>query len=200
MKVHQPAPPPATPWSRGEQITTTGGVQVITDGVGRSTTIIDNGRVVTITTLSDGSASVTVNGHLSTDPRVMHDAIRRLATTSSGGRLGGMIRVNGRALTTRDLLAGGVAAGAFTGVIVTIVVMTVLRALARLGRRPARPAVDGDTTPRLERIEQAVESIAIEVERVSEAQRYTARLLTERLPEASPALSRRTPERVATPH
>lgn len=33
---------------------------------------------------------------------------------------------------------------------------------------------------RLERIEQAVESIAIEVERISEAQRFTARLAAER--------------------
>lgn len=34
--------------------------------------------------------------------------------------------------------------------------------------------------PRLERIEQSLESVAVEVERVSEAQRFTARLLAER--------------------
>lgn len=33
---------------------------------------------------------------------------------------------------------------------------------------------------RLERLEQAVDAIAIEIERVSEAQRYTTKLLTER--------------------
>ncbi len=36
---------------------------------------------------------------------------------------------------------------------------------------------------RLARIEQAVESIAIEVERVSEGQRFTTRLLAERVQE-----------------
>jgi hypothetical protein len=49
-------------------------------------------------------------------------------------------------------------------------------------RKPARAshsAADTDSTARLERIEQAVDAIAIEVERVSEAQRYQARLLSE---------------------
>jgi len=45
---------------------------------------------------------------------------------------------------------------------------------------------------RLDRIEQAVDAIAIEVERMSESQRFTTRLLTERLPsaEALPAAER----------
>jgi hypothetical protein len=49
-------------------------------------------------------------------------------------------------------------------------------------RKPARVshrAADAESTARLERIEQAVDAIAIEVERVSEAQRYQARLLSE---------------------
>jgi hypothetical protein len=40
----------------------------------------------------------------------------------------------------------------------------------------------GDSVARLARIEQAIESIAIEVERVSEGQRFTTRLLAERSP------------------
>jgi hypothetical protein len=40
-------------------------------------------------------------------------------------------------------------------------------------------AVSPDTTQRLERIEQAVEAIAVEVERVSEGQRFVTRLLAE---------------------
>jgi hypothetical protein len=48
--------------------------------------------------------------------------------------------------------------------------------------------VPNDVGPRLERIEQAVESVAVEMERVSEAQRFSARLLSERLPEALPQL------------
>jgi len=37
---------------------------------------------------------------------------------------------------------------------------------------------------RLERIEQAVDAIAIEVERISEGQRFTTKLLSERVPSA----------------
>ena len=59
------------------------------------------------------------------------------------------------------------------------------RVLWRLGSRAgkedsARPAV---TRADLERLEIAIEAIAIEVERISEAQRFTATLLSERLPE-----------------
>jgi hypothetical protein len=65
--------------------------------------------------------------------------------------------------------------------------------LARAGaRRMDRKAVGGhvpdDLAPRLERLEQAIESVAVEMERVSEAQRFSARLLSERLPEALPRL------------
>jgi hypothetical protein len=50
---------------------------------------------------------------------------------------------------------------------------------------------------RLERVEQTVESIAIEMERVSEGQRFVTKLLSERARESSAALPR---ERVITPH
>jgi len=50
---------------------------------------------------------------------------------------------------------------------------------------------------RLERVEQTVESIAIEMERVSEGQRFVTKLLSERAREASAALPH---ERVITPH
>jgi hypothetical protein len=45
---------------------------------------------------------------------------------------------------------------------------------------------------RLDRIEQAVDAIAIEVERMAESQRFTTRLLSERLPtpEALPGSER----------
>ena len=47
----------------------------------------------------------------------------------------------------------------------------------RLEAKAATPSLP-DT--RLERMEQAIESIAIEVERISEAQRFTTKLLTDR--------------------
>jgi len=39
--------------------------------------------------------------------------------------------------------------------------------------------LSADATARLERIEQAVEAVAIEVERIAEAQRFSAKLLAE---------------------
>jgi FtsZ-binding cell division protein ZapB len=49
--------------------------------------------------------------------------------------------------------------------------------------RPARPAL-AESSQRFDRIEQAIEAVAIEVERISEGQRFVTRVLTEgnRLP------------------
>jgi hypothetical protein len=64
-------------------------------------------------------------------------------------------------------------------------------------------AVDIESSPRLERIEQAIESIAVEVERIGESQRFSTKLLSERQPEAmanrAGASARREPGTV-TPH
>ena len=65
-----------------------------------------------------------------------------------------------------------------------------------------RPAVDLEASPRLQRIEQAIESIAVEVERIGEAQRFTTKLLTDRHPDAAARLAapvRREPGTI-TPH
>ena len=63
----------------------------------------------------------------------------------------------------------------------------IARALAR--RIEAKPAasVPGDVAARLERMEQAIDSIAVEVERISEGQRFTTKLLAERVPPPAPA-------------
>jgi hypothetical protein len=42
-------------------------------------------------------------------------------------------------------------------------------------------------TARLERMEQAIDSIAVEVERISEGQRFTTKLLSERTAPPGPA-------------
>ncbi|HEY4216335.1 MAG TPA: hypothetical protein VGM67_04320 [Gemmatimonadaceae bacterium] len=63
----------------------------------------------------------------------------------------------------------------------TMIFMPLTRAF---GRRMDREANQGGTsheiTSRLERMEQAIDSIAIEVERISEGQRFTTKLLSER--------------------
>ena len=71
----------------------------------------------------------------------------------------------------------------------------------RRGSSAPRPAsFEGDA--RFTRLEQAVESIAIEVERISESQRFAAKLLAERQSETLPERTRepsRAQRRVVTP-
>lgn len=55
-----------------------------------------------------------------------------------------------------------------------------------------------DLVERLARIESTVEATALEVERVAEANRFVAKVLSERV--ASPPPLSRAPERVITPH
>lgn len=43
-----------------------------------------------------------------------------------------------------------------------------------------RPKLPDDMAPRLERMEAAIDAMAIEIERISEGQRFTTKLLTER--------------------
>ena len=64
-----------------------------------------------------------------------------------------------------------------------------------------RPTMDLENSPRLQRIEQAIESIAVEVERIGEAQRFTTKLFAERQPDAAALIGnpRREPGTI-TPH
>lgn len=55
------------------------------------------------------------------------------------------------------------------------------RVLWRMGSRKPKAALEADPE-RLRQLEHAVDAIAIEVERISEAQRYTVALLSDRLP------------------
>jgi DNA repair exonuclease SbcCD ATPase subunit len=83
-----------------------------------------------------------------------------------------------------DLSRSGIPAGAMDiaiGFCITLVVIIVgwpiSRALGRrIERRGASQAVEPAVTERLQRIEQAVEAVAIEVERISESQRYLAKI------------------------
>jgi len=190
-------------FGRGIEATTRGGVQVITSPDGRSTTITDRGRVTTVTTASDGKVSVTVNGRPTTDARALNDAIARIATTSQGPR-DAMVKINGHPLQEDELLGLGAAGGAAAALIAALLLYIVLHTTGRIFRRVTNRRAD--ESPRLQRIEQAVDTIALEMERVSEGQRYSAMLLTERLPEKG-ALDRvvspnpvRAEARVRTPH
>jgi hypothetical protein len=93
-------------------------------------------------------------------------------------------------------LAGG-------GAILMIPIVLVLaRNLWVRGTRKTA-TVDIESSPRLERIEQAIESIAVEVERIGESQRFSTKLLSERQPEAMvnrAAASARRESGTVTPH
>ena len=60
-----------------------------------------------------------------------------------------------------------------------IVGLPIARAWARRMDRRSAAAPASDLAPRLDRIEQAIEAIAIEVERVSEGQRFTTKAIAE---------------------
>lgn len=71
----------------------------------------------------------------------------------------------------------------------------IARAIARRMDRKsiAAPAPDVETRSRLERIEHAVDAIAVEVERISEGQRFTTKVLADlrALPGSDSAVARR---------
>lgn len=76
------------------------------------------------------------------------------------------------------------------GVVIMVLGFPVVRLITKwLEPRPVPPRELSSINGRLERIEAAVDAIAVEVERISESQRFTARLQSEhqgpRLPGAS---------------
>ena len=57
----------------------------------------------------------------------------------------------------------------------------IAKALARrMDQRAGQPRIPSEVMARLERMEQAIDSVAVEVERISEGQRFTTKLLSER--------------------
>ena len=77
----------------------------------------------------------------------------------------------------------------FATIAVIALGIPIIRAITRRFERGASaPAqVSPEVLSRLERIEQGVEAIAVEVERISEAQRFTAKLMAEMQKNALPA-------------
>jgi hypothetical protein len=70
--------------------------------------------------------------------------------------------------------------GAFATAIIIAIGIPLARAFARkLDAESKNPRVPSEVTNRLERIEQSLEAVAIEVERISEGQRFTTKLLSE---------------------
>jgi len=70
----------------------------------------------------------------------------------------------------------------FVTVAVCVIGFPIARALGRLvDRRAQRPAVSApDVTPQLRQLQESVDALAIEMERISEGQRFTSKLLAGR--------------------
>ncbi len=78
----------------------------------------------------------------------------------------------------------------FISAIVLSLGIPLVRAIVRRwDRQSIQSPMAQDTSARLERIEQAIEAMSIEVERIAEGQRFVTRLMTDS-----------SPERVAIPH
>jgi hypothetical protein len=70
-----------------------------------------------------------------------------------------------------------------------VIFYPIMRALARRLEGGGRSAtLDTGSAERLQRIEQAVDAMAIEIERISEGQRFTTRLLTARAESKEPVI------------
>ena len=80
------------------------------------------------------------------------------------------------------------------GCVILGIVPPVIRLFGRRFDRSYAVAslASADTTARLDRIEQGVEAIAIEVERIAEAQRFSARLAADQAARSLPSSSSRT--------
>jgi hypothetical protein len=82
---------------------------------------------------------------------------------------------------------------AFGSMTVIAIGFPLARAYAkRIAAGSTPPTISPDTAARLERMEQAIDSIAVEVERISEGQRFATRLLAERESSAAPAIKSST--------
>ena len=77
----------------------------------------------------------------------------------------------------------------FVTMAIIIIGLPIARAIARrMDRRPGPVQIPGEVSAQLNQLNQAVDAIALEVERISEGQRFTTRLLSEQRDAARQAL------------
>jgi len=82
--------------------------------------------------------------------------------------------------------------GFFTMVIAIVIGRPMVKAIAAKAEAEAkRPQIPGEVLNRLERMEQSLDAIAVEVERISEGQRFTTKLLSE-VRDSAPSLPARS--------
>jgi hypothetical protein len=89
--------------------------------------------------------------------------------------------------------AGQITAISIVGMITVLMPLSIAfaRVLLRRAVRPPAPQIPKDVSDRLERMEQGIDAVAIEVERIGEGQRFVTQLMADRaqraaIPEAVP--------------
>ena len=81
--------------------------------------------------------------------------------------------------------------GAFATAIIFAIGIPLAKAYSRkIDAEAKNPRIPSEVTNRLERIERAIDAMAVEVERISEGQRFTTKLLSEARALTDPAKSR----------
>ena len=83
----------------------------------------------------------------------------------------------------------------FTVIVLSIGIPLVRAMIRRWDRESAHPKVPAEVAARLERMEQSIDAMAIEMERISEGQRFVTKLLADRQPERVPLPGARDAER-----
>ena len=134
------------------------------------------------------------------DAQAQRDAARERSQTGGGDRVITITTSDGKSITlsnpSADALAqvgipsqsrdgpidpGPYIVGGISIISVAVVLLVALTQRYRIKMRGAAPsALPADLTQRLSRMEAGIESVAVEVERISEGQRFTTRLLSDR--------------------
>ena len=72
----------------------------------------------------------------------------------------------------------------FVSVIIMAIGIPLVRGIVRRwDRKSEEPSMPTDTAARLDRIEQAIDAMSIQVERIAEGQRFVTRIMSDRAPE-----------------
>jgi hypothetical protein len=85
-----------------------------------------------------------------------------------------------------DEFPEGVMVGGSSVLFASVIFFLFARRLRRRRSRGAPPPLENESALRLQRLEQGMEAIAIEIERVSEGQRFVTKLLSEQQPVGAP--------------
>ncbi|MCA0375028.1 MAG: hypothetical protein LCH84_05135 [Gemmatimonadetes bacterium] len=142
----------------------------------------DGGRTITITDGNGRQTRIEVNrnGQVTTENVVGADGLARLRELSALQGIAAPAAPRPRRALPDGLVDLVTVVVTFVGIV--SIGTPFAKAMARRIERRGESRVPDEVARRLAAIEQAVESVAIEVERISEGQRFTTKLLAERQP------------------